>query len=601
MQVRITRAHTALVFAGITTLTLPAIAGTPAAIDRVPTDAPVVFGINNVRSLLADIDQFNLMLGEDANAEMMMGVMMIRGMEGLNLDGSAAFVVYPDMEDDHANLGEDDDDDHDNGDDEGEDHDEPTMIAIVPVSDFAALTHGREPVNGLVSYPLPEDQTGYFRDIGDGFALFGNDPEAVLGFDGSKGRMKANNTLIGQAGQGIAGDSDIFMYVNLAEMGDEIQQAREGMEEQGQMIGAMGGPQAAQGFGSFLSAFDSIVEDGQAFITGVNFDATAGVAFDVGVQFKPMTKSEGYLHNASANARQYLNHIPSGEYFLAGAMDFSGKGVQHLLSDFMDQAEKQDTQGMLKGLNLLGMAKNAKGGAQVLGASNPMGMTGLLTNLYAYYESNDNDAMIDSLAGIYKSADGIDAEGVSISSSFDEKGTDIAGTTAHAYKVRFATEQQDMGGMMNPQMISQIMFGPNLGPAGYIGEAGGGIIQTHTTDQNAYTRAVQAAQGKNTLGALDLVEQSASHLQDHTVLEFYFGADHTLNTVGPMLMMFGVVPEFEQLAPHAPIAMGFTADGGGATMRTWVPMQVIGSIMELVPEEAMNSINGGGDDDEMDF
>jgi len=599
MQVRTTRAHAALIFAGITTLSLPAIAGTPAALDRVPTDAPVVVGINDVRALLADMDQLNLMLGENTNAEMMMGIMMIRGMEGLNLDGSAAFVIYPDMDnDDQADM--DDDADEDEG------NDEPTMIAIVPVSDFTALTQGREAVNGLVKYPLPEDQTGYFRDIGDGFALFGDNPEAVLSFDGSKGRAKANDALIGQAGQGIAGASDIFMYVNIAQMRDTISSARDGMQQQGAMIGAMGGQQAESGFDAFLSAFDSVVDDGQAFITGMNFDATAGIAFDMGVQFKPMTKSGGYLQNEAANAHQYLDHIPANEYFIAGSMDFSGKGMQHLINDFMDQAEKNDAQGMLQGLNLLAMAKNAKGGAQVLGASNPMGMTGLLTNLYGYYESSDNDAMLNSIAGIYKSADGIDAEGVTVSSSFDEKGTEIAGTTAHAYRMRFAMDQQGMGGgmggMMNPQMISQMMFGPNLGPAGYIGEAGAGIVQTHSTDQSVYERAVQAAQGKNTLGALELVKQSASHLQEHTVLEFYLGADHTLNTVGPMLMMFGVIPEFEQLAAHAPIAMGFTADGGGATMRTWIPMQVIGTVMELIPQEAMDGMNGGGQDDEdMDF
>jgi hypothetical protein len=156
-----------------------------------------------------------------------------------------------------------------------------------------------------------------------------------------------------------------------------------------------------------------------------------------------------------------------------------------------------------------------------------------------------------------------------------------------------------MGGMMNPQMMMQMMFGPNLGPAGYIAEAGDGVVQTHSTDKFALARAVQAAKGKNALGSIELVQQSASMLQDNTVFEMYLGADHTLNTVGPMLMMFGVVPEFEQLPPHAPIAMGFTADGGGATMRTWVPMQVLGTIMELIPQDQMGASDQ--QDEEMDF
>lgn len=585
MHARKTSTH-ALAASAIATFILPAIAGTPAALDRVPSDAPVVFGINNVRSFLADVDHINLMMGDQANAEMMMGIMMIRGMEGLNLDGSAAMVVHPDMDDD-------------------DDIDSETVIAIVPVADFAALTHGREAVNGLVKYPLPDSKDGYFRDIGDGFALFGDDADALKAFDASKGRMKANEALIGKAGQGIANDSDIFMYVNLAHMDQAIDQAREGMQEQRDMVGMMGGEQAQAGVDAFASMFESIVEDGQAFTTGINFDPTKGIAFDLGIQFKPMTQAASYLNNEGGNANQYLNHIPASEYFVAASMDFSGKGMQQLMQDFMNEAEKQDTAGMLEGFNMLALAKNAKGGAQILGASNPMGMTGLLTNLYAYYESADNDAMINSMAQIYSSADNVDVEGISIDASFDEKGTDIEGTKAHAYNMRFSMDQQGMGaggmgGMMNPQMMMQMMFGPNLGPAGYIAEAGDGVVQTHSTDKFALARAVQAAKGKNALGSIELVQQSASMLQDNTVFEMYLGADHTLNTVGPMLMMFGVVPEFEQLAPHAPIAMGFTADGGGATMRTWVPMQVLGTVMELIPQDQM----GGGNqqaDDEMDF
>jgi len=583
MHARKTMPHAALAAGTIATFILPAIAGTPAALDRVPTDAPIVFGINNVRSFLADVDQINLMLGQDASPELLMGAMMIRGMEGLNLEGSAALIVHPDMDDE-------------------DDIDEETVIAIVPVSDFAALTHGREPANGLVKYPLPENQEGYFRDIGDGFALFGTDAGALNSFDPAKGHHGANNALIGDAGQRIAGDSDIFMYVNLAHMDQALDQAREGMEEQRQMAGMMGGEQAQAGMDAFTAMFESLVEQGQAFTTGVNFDAASGIAFDMGVQFKPMTKSASYLSNAATDANQYLEHIPASDYFIAASMDFSGEGIQMLMNDFMQAAEKQDTAGMLDGFNILALAKNAKGGAQILGTSNPMGMTGLFTNLYGYYESADNNAMMDSMADIYEAADNLDAEGVSVSSSYDSEGTEIDGTKAHAYSMRFSMDQQDMGGgmggMMNPQMIMQMVFGPNLGPAGYIGEAGDGIVQTHSTDEFAFARAVRAAKGKNTLGALELVQQSASHLQKNTVLELYLGADHTLNTVGPMLMMFGVIPEFDQLAPHAPIAMGFTANGGGATMRTWIPMQVLGTVMELIPQDAMG---GQEQDDEMDF
>ncbi len=573
----------------ISALTLPALAGTPKAIDRIPTSAPVVFGIPNIGSLLSDLDQVNAMLGEGASPEAMMVGMMIRGMEGLDLDGSLAVAIYPDA-------------------DGGNDIEAMQFYAVVPVSDFGAISQGREAKNGIVDYPLPNEQMGYLRDIGGGFALFGDDADELRVVDASNGRMDANNTLLGSSGQGIASGSDFFVYVNLGEMDDAMGMVTNAMEDQSEMVEMMGGEQAAMGVDMMTGMIESFADDGQSLIFGMNIDVTDGITFDAGMQFKSDSTAASYLMNKGSNASKYLNNIPGGDFFFASTMDFSGEGIESLFNDYMAMAKEMDETGMLENMNLDSLIKDAKGGASVMGASNPMAMTGLLSTIVSYYESDNADSTVDTIAGMYSSMDNIAEGPLTVTSTFDKVGKEINGSTAHAYGVQFDLDMPQGGGgfgsMMSPEMIFQGVFGPNLGPAGNIGKAGNGVVQTMDMDEFTYARAVDAANGKDTLAQNSQIMRASQHLQGNTVFEFYLGADHLLNNVGPSLMMFGVLPEFEQLPAHAPIAMGFTADGGGVSARCWIPMEVIGTVMELMPSGAFDDYEDeeyGDDDDSMDF
>ncbi|MBL4590665.1 MAG: hypothetical protein JKY96_01770, partial [Phycisphaerales bacterium] len=373
--------------------------------------------------------------------------------------------------------------------------------------------------------------------------------------------------------------------------------------------GMMGGEQASQGVDMIANMFETLTEDGQAFTFGMNFDATDGITLDAGMQFKPESRSASYLHNAGVGAGKYLNNVPGGDFFFAAAMDFSGDGIKAFFNEHMEAAKEMDTSGMLGNMNFATLIKDSMGGAQVMGASNPMNMSGLLSTVVSYYETNDADSMIDSIAEMYDSMNNMDTGPLTTTASFDKAGTKLNGSTAHEYNVKFDLDIDQDGGagfgaMMDPAMIMQGVFGPNKGPSGYIGKAGNGVVQTMNMDQQTYARAVDAANGKNTLGQTLMIRRAADHLQSNTVLELYFGVDHALNSVGPLLMMFGILPEFEQLQSHAPIAMGFTADGGGFTARTWLPMEVIGTAMELIPQEAFGQMGGEYEDDDnegMDF
>ena len=69
---------------------LPAVAGTPAALDRVPTDAQAVIVVPDLGDMLNDINAINAMLGDQGEPMINMVTAMIRGMPGINLEGSMA-------------------------------------------------------------------------------------------------------------------------------------------------------------------------------------------------------------------------------------------------------------------------------------------------------------------------------------------------------------------------------------------------------------------------------------------------------------------------------------------------------------------------------
>ncbi|MEM9374335.1 MAG: hypothetical protein AAGA55_11905, partial [Planctomycetota bacterium] len=151
------------------------------------------------------------------------------------------------------------------------------------------------------------------------------------------------------------------------------------------------------------------------------------------------------------------------------------------------------------------------------------------------------------------------------------------------------------GGMpgMDPSMVMGMVFGPAGGPAGYIGEVRDGVIQTLTQGPDLTRRALAAAASGEGLGTGERIARVAGALHADRAAEIYVGVDEILNTVGPMLMMFGAIPEFEPMEAMDPIALGMTFDDGGLVGRVHVPMDTFRTLLSLVPDEAMN---GGGDD-----
>lgn len=562
-------------------LSLPALAGTPEALDHVPSDAQAVFVVPNFGALLTDINTVNQLLGDDGEPMVMMMSAMVRGMPGINLDGSLAAVLSFDEDDIEA---------------------EPEMIVLLPVSDFGAFSDGHSEENGVYGMNMGSTML-YFRDAGGGFAVLGDDGDLVSGFDASNGNAKSHASQLGKTGGRVTSDNDISMYINLGAWDTLIAQGMEEMEAQGEMIEMMGGAEAAASFDMMLNMFQTVANDGSSLSVGLNFDMATGISYDLGVQFKEGSTSASYLQNAG-NSGKYFDNMPEMDYFFASAFDFSGDGIQKLVGEYFDMISKFDSSGMVDQMGLKDMMSSVNGGIQVMGASDNI-MGGLFSNTMYYMDVDDADGFIkitqDMYDGMAESMGELAQVGIEINATMDSEPIDINGVQAYGYS--FGMDMSGLsemtGGMggPNPSMIMGMIFGPQGGPSGYMAKAGDGVISTFSKDAQFFSMVADAANGKNTMKGNASIAQTAAMMPEGRISETYIAADHLINTAGPILMMFGVIPEFEEVNALAPIGIGVTANGGGLGVRVALPMATIGSIMEMVPADAF----GGDGDHEMDF
>lgn len=562
-------------------LSLPAVAGTPESLTMVPRDSELVVVIPDVGELLGDMDRVNAMMGAMGQPELMMVTSMVRGMPGINLGGSAAVVL--DIDDEFSG--------------------DMDAVVLLPITSFEDLTQGRAAVNGLVEVPMG-DEPIYYRDIGGGFAAMSNDNVVLTAFRPASNTAEQTQQMLGTAGSRVAGSNDLMVYMNLDAVRPMLDESVVEMEKQGEMVEMMGGAQAAQGFDSFLNAYKTAVKDGHAVVGGLNFDPEKGFAMDFGLQFTDGSSTASYFNN-EGHADSYFNKVPQMDFFFAQAFDMNGEGIQKMFDGYFKMIENLDTTGAMAGFDLKAMMSQYKGGAMIVGSSDIMGMTGLLANSVMYTEGANADDALKSMRDAYKSMvdmEGMDEAGVSIEASFADEPVDVNGIEAYAHSMSFNIDPNAMGGAgagfgaPDPAMIMQIIYGPSRGPAGYAAKAGDGLVYTFSQNADLLTKSVAAANGENTMMNNASLAAASSMLPDNRVMEAYIGAGQMINTAGPMLMMFGLIPEFEPTEGLTPLGFGATADGGGMMIRTVLPLDTLSAIMEMVPADAMDMFGGGGDD-----
>ena len=564
---------------------LAAHAGAPDALDRVPAGSDVVVSVGKVADFLSDLDQINRLLGDKANPEMMFAAAMVRGMPGMNLGGSAVIVV--DMPDD-PNAGA-----------------EPTGVVLLPVNDFAAFTQGREPADGLVEMPMPDRQI-YARDLGAGLVALSNDADAVRSYDATKGNLDAHTARLGGAGNRVLEGSEVVVFMNADSLRPYLDAAIEdmkeqgamvGMKEQGAMVGMMGGEQAAAGYNMFLTVMTSGLKDLASGALGLTID-DKGMSYDMAANFTEGSESAARFAKGG-KTEGLIGRLPAGPYMFAMALDTSSPGVKNIAEavhamteNLPDELKTQMGMGFGQ-MTLKDLTELTNGISFVMGSTPGLMGGGLFANTTQYVSTDKPGAYRQAMMTLLNEADGTTSQGMSVATNVSADAVTIDGVNLTSYGMSFTLDpdamQQPMGAMpVDPTMMMQMMFGPTGGPAGYLGEVDGGVIQTLTQGPELTKRAIAAAKQGEGLGTNPGLARVAAAMPQDRAAEIYIGVDEILNAVGPMMMMFGAIPEFEPVEALEPIGLAMTFDDGGFLGRAHLPNATIQKIMAMIPDQPMN-------------
>ncbi len=574
-------------FMMVSAMAVSAMAGTPACLTMVPEGADALVVMPDLGELLNDMNAVNTMLGDQGKPEVMFMTSMVRGMPGLNLEGSAAVVLDLDDEDPSN---------------------EPEAIVLLPVSDFGALTQGQSAENGVVPFNMGGGPSMYFRDMGSGYAAMSNNPEKLRGFEAGSNSESEVASMLGTAGMRGVGSNDVFMMLNLDSIRPMMMEGMESLEAQGEMLELMMGPEAAKSFDMMMNVYRTAANDGQMVMSGLNFDQSVGFSMDFGLQFAEGSDSAAMFNN-DGRAGSYISKIPQTDFLFAVAFDMSGDGLRSMLSGYGEMIKGMTPGGAMDQFDMAKLMTMYDGGAMVLGSSDAMMMQGIFSNALFYGASQNPGEIVEVMQAMYSSMGSFEQPGLSMTGSMSAEPARIAGVDVYEHSMRMELDPSMMGGggmgAPNPQMMMQMMYGPNMGPSGYLAEVDGGVIMTMSKNEALLTKAVEASRGNGSLSADGGISAASKLLPENRVMEMYVGVDHILNMVGPMAMMFGAIPEFQPVGSLTPIAMGMTADGGAVTMRAVVPTATFQAIQAMIPEGAM----GGGqdwdeyedDDDSMDF
>lgn len=579
----------------VSALVLCAIAGqalaAPAALDLVPEDAAIVVTINNVGDLLSDIEAVNALAGPNADPGIGMMAAMVRGTPGLNTEGSAAVMIpAPQIDPDSGMLGE---------------PDMEQMVVIVPVTNFDDFTQGAEAHEGVAEFMLG-GTPAFARQLDGGYALIGPAEDPVREFHAGSGRMNANLARIGASGKAIADSADVTLFANVEPFRQTMLEGMQQMKQQAAMMAAMaGGGQDVSGpMNALMEMVTGYVEDARVGIAGLSY-ADAGFTLDWGVQFNDGSDSAKMMDHRG-DAATMISRLPKGDYYMAYAVDGRGPGFKSLMSHFKDMyaSMPESAQAPWQGA-WSRQIESTTGLAGVIGASPAMMQTGLLANSTSYVRTTDTNAYVSATAQAVKDSDGQSYSGMNLASTYAADADTIAGVKVDSYGVKMSLDADAQGGGMgmmgSPQQMIQMMFGPSLGPNGYIAKLDGGVVQTMSKNKVLAESAINAAKNADGLGTDDRVKSVAAHLPEGRSFEAYIAVDQVMNTAGPVAMMFGMLDKFEPVAGLEPVGMGATTIGGGGHARVFIPIDVVKKVMEMVPQDSGETEPAEEGDDEIEF
>lgn len=560
-----------------------AVAEPPAALDRVPGDAAIVVTFRNIEQTQGKLMDMAKLVGaaEKMEAGPMAELDKIIKTPGLNKSGSLALAIMAGP--DGVNFNED----------------QGPVVIIAPISDYAAFVKGMGGTAGEgVNEVKFDEETGYIKDIGGGFAALSPKKDMLTAFAGKGGNTAGHAKSMGKTGQGIADRADVLIITNIPALEKQLKEGVSQMQEQAKNATAMMGPQGAQaaaGIAMFQSVAENWARDAERAVVGLS-KSDNGIAIDVASQFKDNSELSKFFQD-SGKSGAMIGKVPNQPFLFAGAFDMSAPGIKMILKNVATMAEAQakaaGNESQLPMAEIFKASDKTGGMAFVVGA-NPAAMMGggLFTNTTTYIATSDPKGYITAMKDAMAAANGKKNGPVTTKSTYEPEAQEIKGIKADKWSNKMEVDPNDPMAMQ-VQMMTSMLFGPT-GMGGYTASTGDAVVSVLSPNTPLMEMAIDAAKSGKGLGDEPSLKAVQAGLPANRTFELYIGSKSIFDSIGGIMAMMGGGAPFKAPDKLTPVAIAGTTEAGGVNFHIFVPGDVIQAVSEL--GQSMKH----ADDEEMD-
>ncbi len=562
---------------------MPVLGDLPAALDRVPTNAAAVIGIQSLESFHSDISGIaDLFQIEDLGGPLEMAQMLL-STPGLNASGSAALVIMP-GEDGFVDVS----------------GPEPTMFAILPVASYDEMVgaFGGDAAAAVTELSMDGDVV-FATNLGGGFCAIAPEAANLRGVGEVRGAAPAHATHVGMSGQRVIESSDLFVALDIKAFTPAIEQAMGEMRQSMAMVQTLMGEQGA-GMGQMVDMVDGLstmlTEDGQAAVLGINVNSS-GVSLDASAQFREGSQIAS-MAAKGGNASSLLDRVPDMPFIAAFAVDMSSPQLKEWMAEMSEAA-----MAMQPGdANPFGFVKTGElmelvdGSAFVMGNPPSLLMGGIFHSMMEFKASSDSQKLLAATREMLPKMDGMSQQGITFNATLDAGVKQVAGTMVDTWSMKMAPDPENPAAQRMAMMFSMI-FGPNQGPHGYYAPVEGGLITTMALNDDLLARAIKAANAGHGLASGEKVSTAIASQPEGAIVQGFLDVGVLGKQLMSMAAMMGPgAPQLEIPENLAPIGVSLATGSGGLHGRVHVPQGILNMISAMSRQMAdeMGGGEGGG-------
>lgn len=565
------RRNSAVAFLAVVAGSAASLAEPPAILDRVPGEAALVVVTRDIAAAgekakpLAGLLQGQQLPGQDftKTTEKLLAI------PGIDPNGSVALIMTKAPDPEAEDTGE-----------------EPTMLAMVPVADYAAFVQGLggKAEEAVATIHFDENEA-FARKLDAKTALVGSDRESVQGFKPLTGQMKTFQGRLGAAGWKVADTADSLIIVDAQAFKSQIEkpgglggQAR--VPGMGPLGGGLGGVSK-----TMTKVRESLARDGKTAVIGFSGNE-AGLALDLVATFREGTEA-AKVFAQNGDSSTLLSRLPNQSYYMAGAADLSAPGVRQLLADY--RAEQGDEAGAPSGFDAISKnLEKADGFAIVVGANKAGPMAGVFINTATFIATKDAKGMLEALRANADAMKEVKVGEASIKVDYRRDVAEASGVKFDASTTTIDPDPNDPNAFMAGMMM-QTLFGNGRGFSQMAAATEPGLVMTMSQNTPLMSSAIQAAQTGKGLGEEESIKAIRSQLPAQRSMEFYLGSAAILNAVKTGIEDF-LGEEIQVPANVPPVALAGSMEGGAVSLRLFVPNAVFVAAEQM--KKQFENING---------